>query len=580
MSLLSALHRGGFLRTLDHALAESLRRLQADTPDAILAAIALCSRAAALGHSALPLAQAGELLAELGGEREIPSLPPHDEWLAELRASPWVREAQIVVLEDERLFLRRYLRYESRLAAAIAKRLQGEQPEQRLRLITGGPGTGKTTQAARALAELASASAQPLRIALAAPTGKAAARLGDVVHARLQELVAAGVQGAAQARDATIETLTLHRLLGWRSDGGTRHDAAQPLPQNVVVVDEASMVDLAMMTRLLEATPPTACLLLIGDPDQLPSVQAGDVLSALCEVSALTAVVGAASAAKIAVDNDMIAAKAAPTKGRSAIPRLHLTHVHRQASNSGIAALAALIRDGEVDSVLEGLRAQAFHGVQWRQGNDRELAETVLADALPHFRALQQAADAPAALALANGYRLLTAVRDGGAGSVALNAQLVAALAPERRDTSAVAGRLLLSGENRYRHGRSTGDIGIVWPDAQGEARAWFAQGEHWRTWRPAALPAHEDAYALTVHKAQGSEFDQVLLALPERGARVLSRELLYTGLTRAKSQLLLWADEDVLRDAIARRAQRWSGLAARLGGAAPGDSPPACASA
>jgi exodeoxyribonuclease V alpha subunit len=565
MSLLTALHRGGFLRTLDHALAESLRRLQPDTPDAVLSAIALCSRAAALGHSALPLAQAGELLAELGSEREIPSLPPCDEWLAYLRASPWVREAQIVVLEDERLFLRRYFRYESRLAAAIAVRLQGETPQRRLRLITGGPGTGKTTQAARALAELAGESAQPLRIALAAPTGKAAARLGEVVHARLQELVAAGVPGAASARDASIETLTLHRLLGWRSDGSTRHDAAQPLPQDVVVVDEVSMVDLPMMTRLLEATPPSACLLLIGDPDQLPSVLAGDVLSALCQVSALTPVAGAASAANIADDTDAIAAKAAPAKGGAAIPRLHLTRVHRQAGDSGITALAALIRDGDVESVLEGLRAQSFHGVQWRQGSDRALAETVLSDALPRFRTLQKAVDAPAALALANNYRLLTAVRDGGAGSLALNAQLVAALAPEHRDTGAFAGRLLQIGENSYRHGLYNGDIGIVWPDAQGEARAWFAQGDGWRAWRPAALPAHEDAYALTVHKAQGSEFDRVLLALPERGARVLSRELLYTGLTRAKSQLLLWANEEVLREAIARRAQRWSGLAARL---------------
>jgi exodeoxyribonuclease V alpha subunit len=313
------------------------------------------------------------------------------------------------------------------------------------------------------------------------------------------------------------------------------------------------MIDLPLMCRLVEAVAPAAQLVLVGDRDQLPSVDIGDVLAALCDASD---------------------AAGSPLAAR----REHLRHSHRQAGDVDVPALAAHVRAGDADAVLQGLAAGAFRGVHWREGGDRALHEAVLEAALPHYRALAGHADVEAALRAARGYRVLCAMREGPAGSVALNAAIGAALDPIRGGEGLFRGRLLIVTENSYRQQLFNGDIGIVWPDESGEPRVWFDADGGPRAWLPAALPAHAPAFALTVHKSQGSEFERVFLALPAHGTRVLSRELLYTGLTRCRSEVTLWAGEAALREAIGRRAQRWSGLAARLGaapGLAGGDAPP-----
>lgn len=558
MSLLTDLYRGGWLRAVDHALGESLRRLRPDEPDAVLAAIALCSRALAQGHSGLPLSQVGELLLDIAPERALPTLPPLADWLALLRASEFVGVGLIApdgaptVLEGETLSLRRYWRYETRLAAAIRARL-GDAPAatpadaaqalltHRLLLLTGGPGTGKTTTVARVMVQFAEdfhtrTGGMP-RIALAAPTGKAAARVAESVRNTLAGLEAAGTISAATAALLRPDARTLHRLLGWRPDSTAfRHDAAHPLPADLVIVDEASMIDLPMMCKLVEAVAPQATLLLIGDRDQLPSVETGDVLAALCD---------------------------------AAIPRVHLSHSHRQRDDTDVSALAALIRDGDGQAALTGLANQAFRGVTWQAGGDRGISEAVLAIAVPAFRRVAAATDVRAALAEAKQFRVLTAVREGPAGSQPLNAAIAAALDPAHRGNGFFHGRLVLITENSYRHGLFNGDIGIAWQDDhdadQPGLRVWFDADGGPRAWLPAALPAHESAFALTVHKSQGSEFERVFLALPERGARPVSRELLYTGLTRCRQAVTVWASEQTLHEGITRRAQRWSGLGARL---------------
>ncbi len=536
MSLFASLFRSGYLRAVDHALAQSLLHLRPDTPDDVLAAIALASRAVAEGHSCLPLTHAGEFLADLLPDRDTPRLPALADWLELLRASSWIVEGQVALLEGESLSLRRYWLHETRLATALLARLgSGEH----LQLLTGGPGTGKTTRAAQRIVELSARSPQPLRIALAAPTGKAASRLGEVVNARLVEMETEAVPGAALARSQPIQACTLHRLLGWRHGGGVGHHAGAPLPYDVVVVDEASMIDLPMMARLLDAVAPDACLILIGDRDQLPSVDTGDVLAALCD--------------------------AAERNPRLAARHTQLTTVHRQGESSEVGKLARLIRSGDVDTVMTGLRGSGFAGVRWREARDELFAPFCLEHALPAYRAVQAAATPALALALASRFRVLTAVREGPAGSQTLNALIASALDPAHRGDGMFQGRLVLVTENSQRHGLYNGDVGIAWPDEDGEPRVWFDGRTGLRAWLPSALPAHESAFALTVHKAQGSEFDQVLLALPERGARVLARELLYTGLTRCRNEIVLWASETALREAIAKRAQRWSGLAERL---------------
>ncbi len=546
MSLLAALWSGGWLRNVDHALALSMRHAREDTPDLVQAAAALASRALAHGHGRVPLSRLGELFAEIDAERELPALPLLDDWLAVLAASPWVHRPEtdpaasatdrVLVLEGDAIALRRYWDYECRLARALLARL----PD-RLQLITGGPGTGKTTQVAQLLVAFAarSGNAAP-RILLAAPTGKAASRLSESVRESLLAQVADGRLDGDTAARLPTDASTLHRLLGWQRNGLFRHNRDNPLHADLVVVDEASMIDLPLMTRLAEATPPGATLVLVGDRDQLPSVETGDVLAALCDASEQP---GAPLAAQ----------------------RTNLETSHRQSADIDVPALAAAVRIGDADAVIAGLAHDGYRGVRWHAAGDRALHEAVREQAVPQFRALVEQPDVASALRAARAYRILCATREGAAGSQALNAIVGQALDPVHGGLGQFKGRLVLVTENSYRQQLFNGDIGIAWPDENGELRVWFDGDGGPRAWLPAALPAHEPAFALTVHKSQGSEFDRVFLALPERGARVLSRELLYTGLTRCRQEVLLWASEPALREAVARRAQRWSGLAARL---------------
>ena len=550
MSQLASLLHAGFIRTVDHALALSLRHARETTPDLVQAAAALASRALASGHSRLPLARLPELFAEVDSEREPPELPPLDEWLDVLAASPWVHVPganaaspdRVLVLEGDAISLRRYWDFECRLAARLAQRGRALPPT--LHLVTGGPGTGKTTAVARKLAAFvrardAAGFTDAARILLAAPTGKAASRLSESVRGSLAQQVERGEMDAALAARLPTAASTLHRLLGWQRGGRFRHDADNPLPADLVVVDEASMVDLALMCRLVEAVPAEATLVLVGDRHQLPSVDTGDVLAALCEA------------------------------GERPTSALHgrveeLTHNYRQSEDIDVVPLAAQVRAGAVEAVLRGLDEQRLRGVHWRHGSERALHELVLAQALAAYRAVAARPDVASALQAAREFRVLCAMRDGPAGLEALNALIGQALDPLRRVDGWFQGRLVLVTENSYRQQLFNGDIGVAWPDEAGELRVWFEGDDGPRAWLPAALPAHEPAFALTVHKSQGSEFGRVLLVLPERG-RVLTRELLYTGLTRCRRELTLWAGEDALREAIGRRAERWSGLAARV---------------
>ena len=622
MSLLRELHRGGWIRAIDHALAMSLSRLDPDTPDAVLAAIALASRAVANGHGCLRIGSVDALLEEIAPERPPPILPARDAWLQLLRDSRWIGVADAdagtgtaverdaddrfhgvpLVLERDGLFLRRYRDYEWRLAHALRARAaiasgqvfddglsarlcelfpnaDGELDAQalaalqalssQLTLITGGPGTGKTSTIARVLVLLVEQARQAgrelPRIALAAPTGKAAARLGEVLRENLAVLQARGVISPEIAAAIPTEAQTLHRLLGWRSDSiNFRHDAQFPLAADVAIVDEASMVDLPLMTKLVEAVALDAKLILLGDRDQLASVEAGDVLAALCDAAGNGREFPPAFA-RIAQDLLGAAVPIASDPGRSALAghRVDLRRSYRQAASVDLAPLASAVREGDADAVIAGLQAQRYAGVQWHPHDPRGLAGFLREHVLPQFRQLAQAASPQQALLLARELRILTALRSGATGSQTLNAWIAAALHP-RRDEVPFHGQLLLVTENSYRQGLFNGDTGVVWHGEDG-LRVWFETGTGLRDWLPSQLPAHESAWALTVHKAQGSEFGWILLALPEHDARVLSRELVYTGITRCRHGLQLWATEAVLRGAIGRRGRRESGLAERF---------------
>ncbi|MCM5546594.1 exodeoxyribonuclease V subunit alpha, partial [Xanthomonas hortorum] len=546
-------------------------------------------------------------------------------------------------------------------AAALALR-------RTLLLVTGGPGTGKTTTIARLLllriAQAQAANTPAPRIALAAPTGRAAERMAESLRGAVARAIADGIQlppnpstsvlASAENQPLPWESLptgasTLHRLLGVIPDSPQfRHNADNPLPFDLIVVDEASMVDLPLMCKLVEAVADGTQLILLGDADQLPSVEAGDVLAAILQAAgpgdalqphdadALQPLLGSAPTGSTPASTQTGGHTVSHThSGGLAGHRVHLLRGYRQAEDFALAPLAEAIRTGDADTALALLRSGELAGVHFHEDGEDPLA--LGRDALlAHWRALADAQDPAAALRDAARLRLLTAVRAGPQGARGLNARIEQLLADTgsgaRRLGSAspwFQGRLLLITENSYRHGLFNGDVGIclrseaspfsgrsdaspfsVRSDtntpsersdastvtarsdaaassgpshgigtanradpvadsrAQGPLVAWFeGDGDgQVRGFHPAALPAHESAFAMTVHKAQGSEFDTVWLQLPTRDARVLSRELLYTGITRARRALHLAGSEAVIRAALARHAARISGLAWRLG--------------
>ncbi len=675
MSLLRALQQSGTLRTLDDALANTLRRLHPDTPDEVLAATALASLAVAQGHAGFDPASPAQLI-----DAEIAWPDPHS-WTQLLEASPLVAtpqspadeaEAAPLVFEHGLLYLRRYREYERRLAQQLqriaAQPMQGDiasvaplfaslfllpsvgegarraeegalrtkaphpnplpqagegvgaDPHQAraaalalrraLLLVTGGPGTGKTTTIARLLAlrvaQSGRAGAAPLRIALAAPTGRAAERMAE-------SLRRAGAQMAAQGIDAALlealptQASTLHRLLGTIPDSPRfRHHADNPLPFDIVVVDEASMVDLPLMCKLTEAVADGAQLILLGDPDQLPSVEAGDVLAAILaaagpgdvlEPDDAEALQPLFEAVELASDRhpraggDPVSSLFGEEKQTSMDPRLrggdevgkslhghrvHLQHGWRQSDALQLAPLADAVRSGNTVEALRLLQGGTLSNVHFHEGVDDPLQAHP--ELFAHWRTLAAHTDPAHALREANRLRLLTALREGAQGARGLNARIEAALSGRRIGTPPAwfPGRLLLITQNSYRHGLFNGDVGICLPDQAGTPLAWFpgdagtspgsSPGQTVRAFHPAALPAHESAFAMTVHKAQGSEFDTVWLQLPRQDARVLSRELLYTAITRARSELHIAGSAGVIADALRRHASRLSGLGWRLG--------------
>jgi exodeoxyribonuclease V alpha subunit len=334
------------------------------------------------------------------------------------------------------------------------------------------------------------------------------------------------------------------------------------LREDLVVVDEASMVDLPLMAKLVEAVPETATLVLIGDPDQLPAVEAGDVLGGLCAASGdgLSLPADDAAFATVLLGTEVPPAQA--DAGPLAGARVHLLHGWRQAGAAPLQALAGALQRGDRDAVLTAFANGDEAVLSRRHGDGAALAEALRREALPAFAAVRDADDPGQALALAARCRILAALRRGPFGAEHWNAWCAAELG-ER--TPYFHGRLLMIAANSERHGLYNGDLGVVWRDRQGELAAWFDTPQGLRAWRPAQLPVHASAYATTVHKAQGSEFDRVLLVLPDSDARVLSRELLYTALTRARRSVWIWGALETLDRALERRTWRESGLEARL---------------
>ncbi len=501
---------------------------------------------------------------------------------------------------DDRLYLHRYFDYERRLAARLllaqqggaappiasrllaelfagnAARLGGEADWQRiavalalrgrLTVISGGPGTGKTTTVVNLLACLIEQD-PTCRIALAAPTGKAAARMTDAIRER-----AAHLPEAICSR-LPAEAFTIHRLLGVTPRGFAR-DAGHPLAIDVLIVDEASMLDLALATQLLEAVPASARIVLLGDKDQLAAVESGAVFAELSADPSLTDACRDELAVLSGVPASRIAPPAATERSALRDAVVWLRHNFRFAPGSGLAELAALIQRGDADQALAWLSAAGERGVRWISDASATpaVADQAFAGFAPLLSAVRSGAAAAECSAAFARYRVLCAVRDGPRGVDAVNAELT------RRFREALGsldgdprspwypGRPVLVLRNDPVLKLFNGDIGITLPDASGALSVVFAQADGgFRAIAPPRLPAHETAFAMTVHKSQGSEFNDVLVLLPAKKSRILTRELVYTAVTRARESVSLFAGAAVLSDAIAASAERHSGLLARL---------------
>lgn len=588
-------------------LADLLPATDARAPELFHLLLAT-SAAPRAGHSALPLtALAGELWwADEGEHKPGYRFAPVAELqalLAELAITP--TDGAALVFERGHLYLRRYWQYEVEVAAALAARsryqpltpAQQQQARQlldqlfgpptaerdwqrlavanalgrRLALICGGPGTGKTYTVARLLVAVQALAGNSLTLRLAAPTGKAAQRLGEALDKAKAELAGRGV--AAATLDAIpARAATIHRLLGVVADSSqTRHHEHNPIDCDLLLVDEVSMLDLPLMARLLRALPEHAMLVLLGDADQLPSVETGSVLAELAPRPHPG--YSAATVARVAA----LAGQQLPSGGDGTGAQDHLLFLSRSHRFGGqIGELAQRVIGGEAEASASVLEQAACPPAEllsrqlvlsWCDDSD---VTSWLAELVDHFYGqLLGAADLPAAFAALHGFRLLLPTRVGERGVEQLNPQIEQLLAQRFRHVRPggnYAGRPLMVVENSYSTGLFNGDVGLVWPDGQGRLQAFFERGPgDYRQLSLARLPQVESVYAMTIHKTQGSEFGQVAILLPDGDNRVLGRELLYTGLTRARHGLHIAGSLGLWQQAVARRVARYATLGERL---------------
>jgi exodeoxyribonuclease V alpha subunit len=618
--LLRAFNDAGVLRTADVHVALRLAALGGVTDDQVVLAAALAARGPRLGHVCVDLATIrGTATVDSEEAVDLSALewPEPAEWVGRLARSG------LVTVDDEAaaprplrlsgtlLYLDRYWCEEREVAADVLRLVEGSTADvdegvladglarlfagqtdsrqclaaaaailRRFCVVAGGPGTGKTTTVARIVALLceqaAAAGAPEPLVALAAPTGKAAARLEEAVHGEAADLP---VSADLRTQLLALEASTLHRLLGWRPDSHSRfrHHRGNRLPHDVVIVDETSMVSLSLMARLAEAVRPDARLILIGDPGQLTSIEAGAVLGDVVGPAADGLLMGTGIRSRLTqATGHEVRADDPPAGAAIGDAIVVLDRVHRY--GGAIARVAEGIRRGDGDGVLAAL-AEEEEGVTWiavdlaEPGAEAALAP-VRAEAVRSARSVIDAAragEAATALLAMGAFRVLCAHRRGDHGVTSWMARIERWIADEVDGFAAegawYSGRPLLVTENDYALRLYNGDTGVVIAGADGRPTAAFERRGEVVEIRPSRLSAIDTVYAMTVHKSQGSQFDTAAVLLPAPDSRILTRELLYTAVTRARSHLMLVGTQEAVRAAVERPIARASGLRGRLWG-------------
>lgn len=593
------------LRSIDRHFADFICRESGSHEPELWIAAALASHAVGKRHTCLDLAEIAAMdLTEVAAAGTLASTDRLIELVKESPAVGAPGDFRPLILDGAgRLYLQRYCKYEQDLAQAVRQKaaatehicedtlrdglgrlFPGSVAEEtdwqaiaaiaalrkRFSIISGGPGTGKTSTVVKILALLIEQQpARRLRIALAAPTGKAAARLNEAIS-RMKE----GLACSETVREQIpVAVSTIHRLLGTISGSVRfRFTAENPLPYDVVIIDEASMVDLPLMAKLVTALKVDARLILLGDRDQLASVEAGSVLGDLC---------GTGRQESFSPDFRQLVKKLtgafltseATKESNPALADLLviLKKNYRFQAGSSIGITAAAINAGDSEQAL-GIFAQGKADLHWRDlPAVVSLKKTLATEIIAGYRHYLAAATAAEALVRFDAFRVLCALREGPYGVVAVTRLIEEILAENLLidvHSRWYKGRPVIVTTNDYNMKLFNGDVGIVFPesDQSGPLRVFFPAADGGvRTVSPLRLPAHETVYAMTVHKSQGSEFERVLLLLPDHDSELLSRELLYTGITRAKNEVAVWGKCEIFAAAVARRIERKSGLSDAL---------------
>ncbi|MCL2784931.1 MAG: exodeoxyribonuclease V subunit alpha [Propionibacteriaceae bacterium] len=565
MTLLTALEDRGILSAATIRLARHLGYLYAEENDLVIASAAAAITALSAGSVCFELDHPEQLHSDQGCEDPLP-WPPPDEWLTALRASPLVSTEpsardKPLILDQSSVYLTRSWAEQDGILTWIKQRLTTTVPYEeshlavyftgsfelaldaarlaassRFSVIGGGPGTGKTTIVARILAGMAHGRTIPLRVILAAPTGRAAACLEQAVAENL---------AVCETLDAANFSLhrtqgTIHRILGLKPWGGADHDSSRPLPADVIVVDEASMLSLHLMAQLLDAVAESTQVILLGDPDQLASVEAGAVLG------------------------DLVSEE-------SPVPVARLSHTYR--FGGAIADLAQAIRIGDTQSALSIMK-QETPQIEWiaadagsatpgelaRLRHDMTTQGLALLEMGRHGQSLE-------ALETLESHRLLLAHRHGLSGVSYWTALIRQWLCDETHEVLPhhwYPGMPVLITANDRLMDVYNGDSGVIISD-QGSLRLAIPDTQGVRLLAPDMITSLEPLYASTIHKAQGSQYERVSLILPRSSTALLSRELFYTGVTRAKSFLRIIGTEEAIRHAITTEALRASGLSQKL---------------
>ena len=531
----------------------------------------------------------------------IPHGPPLDDWLEVLNDTKWVGDPNKqapLVLEGTRLYLGKYWRFEHQIAKTLLKRMEPvrsldlprlaagltrlfphSDPDtldwqkiaaaiavsRRFAVISGGPGTGKTTTVVKVLTLLLEQDPKQ-SIALAAPTGKAAARLSEAVRQGKINVTATREVVARIPEEAS----TIHRLLGVGLDGCFLHNRENPLFVDCLVVDEASMIDMALMARLLEALPDRARIILLGDRDQLASVEAGNVLGDITghgqAIHYSPEQVRFLEQVEAAVPGRLPCSEQSQCSADS-VGLLRVSY--RFPEDSGIGKLSQLVNGGQGEAAKQLLEVGRFGDIEWIEAKGDELHPACIDWAVERYSHYLQQVDVAAALGAFEKIRVLAALRRGPFGVEEINRQIAARLqsCDLIQGGEEYHGKPVMVTINDYEVGLFNGDIGLLWRDENNALRVYFLLDEHRvRSVSVRQLPAHECAYALTVHKSQGSEFDEVLLVLPFDKNPVLTRELIYTGITRAKKKVTIQGNRAAFLEGCRSRVQRSSALAEKLG--------------